>query len=108
MIGINTKVTYVGGLRYTPIDLEASNKAGEVMYDNSKPFSVQNPNYFRMDIRFSLKRNYAKHTNTLSLDLQNATNHQNVGGQYYDENAKSSKYWYQLGILPVLAYRIEF
>lgn len=108
VIGINTKVTYVGGLRYTPIDLEASNKAGEVMYDNSKPFSVQNPNYFRMDIRFSLKRNYAKHTNTLSLDLQNATNHQNVGGQYYDENAKSSKYWYQLGILPVLAYRIEF
>lgn len=108
VLGLNTKIVYVGGLRYTPIDLEASNLAGKVVYDDRNPFSIQNPNYFRIDVRLSIKRNYTKHTNTLSLDLQNATNRQNVGGQYYDENARAIKYWYQVGILPVLAYRVEF
>lgn len=45
---------------------------------------------------------------TLSLDLQNATNRQNTGGQYYDEGSNSIKYWYQAGLIPILAYKIEF
>ena len=108
VLGVNTKLVYVGGMRYTPIDEVASVAKGRVVYDELKPFSIKNPNYFRVDFRVSLKRNYTRLTSTVSLDLQNATNRANVGGQYYDENAQKVKYWYQTGLIPVLAYKIEF
>lgn len=108
VLGVNTKIMYVGGLRYTPIDRIASVEKGEAVLINAQPFSQQNPDYFRIDLRVSLKRNYSKTTTTLSLDLQNATNRLNVGGQYYDNKTGNIKYWYQLGMLPVLAYKVEF
>jgi hypothetical protein len=108
VIGINTKIMYVGGFRNTPIDLSSSINKGEVVYVESKPFTLQNADYFRIDVRFSIKRNFAKSTSTLSLDLQNATNRANIGGQYFDETSLSLKNWYQAGMIPVLAYKIEF
>lgn len=108
VLGINTKLVYVGGFRNTPIDIEASSRKEETVYINERAFSHKSSDYMRMDIRFSIKRNYAKTTTTLSLDLQNATNHQNVGGQYFDKNSQSIKNWYQAGLIPVLAYKIEF
>jgi hypothetical protein len=108
IIGLNTKIMYVGGMRNTPLDAIASANQKQAVYDNSRPYALQNPNYFRIDIRASIKRNYSKTTTTLSLDLQNATNRQNTGGQYYDEGSNSVKYWYQAGLIPILAYRIEF
>jgi hypothetical protein len=108
IIGLNTKIMYVGGMRNTPLDATASALQKQAVYDNTHPYSLQNPNYFRIDLRVSIKRNYAKTTTTLSLDLQNATNRQNTGGQYYDEGSNSIKYWYQAGLIPILAYRIEF
>jgi len=108
VIGINTKIMYVGGFRNTPIDLSSSINKGEVVYVESKPFTIQNADYFRIDIRISIKRNFAKSTSTLSLDLQNATNRANIGGQYFDETSLTLKNWYQAGMIPILAYRIEF
>jgi hypothetical protein len=108
IIGLNTKIMYVGGMRNTPLDAEASYSQKQEVYDHSRPYSIQNPNYFRIDLRVSIKRNYTKTTTTLSLDLQNATNRQNTGGQYYDEGSNTIKYWYQAGLIPILAYRVEF
>jgi len=71
-------------------------------------FEVQLPDYFRVDFRVSLKRNRARTTSTLALDLMNATNHENLGGQYFDPFTGKIKSWYQLGLLPVISYRIEF
>jgi hypothetical protein len=66
------------------------------------------PDYFRLDIRFSLKRNYEKLTTTLALDIQNTTNRQNVGGQYFDDKTGDVKYWYQTSLIPIISYRLEF
>ena len=108
VIGLNTKLVYVGGFRNTPIDVAESIRKEETVYVKDKAFSHKSSDYLRMDVRVSIKRNYAKTTTTLSLDLQNATNHANVGGQYFDTNSKTIKNWYQAGLIPVLAYKIEF
>lgn len=108
VVGFNFKSMYVGGFRYTPIDLPASIAAGETRVQNDKTFQNQNPDYYRLDVRISLKRNYKHVTSTVALDIQNTTNHKNVGGQYFDQKTGSVKYYYQAPLIPILSYRLEF
>lgn len=108
VIGFNIKSMYMGGWRTTPIDIDKSKQKGETVYVTSRSFELQNPYYYRLDLRVSLKRNYKHLTSTLALDLQNATNRKNVGGEYFDLNTNTIKYWYQAPLIPILSYRIEF
>lgn len=66
------------------------------------------PLYFRTDLRLYLKKNKPNRTSTLSLDIQNATNHQNTAYHYFDTFSNEVKTQYQLGLIPLLNYRIEF
>jgi hypothetical protein len=108
VLGLNLKSLLIGGYRYTPIDLPASIKAGETVLVADKTFAEQNPNYYRLDLRLSLKRNYEKITTTFAFDIQNTTNRKNIGGQYFDARTGAVKYWYQAPLLPILSYRVEF
>ncbi len=108
VIGVNLKSVYTGGMRYTPINLNASVAQGETVWDDSKTFENKNPDYYRLDIRVSLKRNYKKVTGTVALDIQNTINRKNIGGQYFDTNTGEIKYWYQSPMIPILSYRLEF
>lgn len=108
VFGVNLKSLLVGGLRYTPIDIAASRAAGEAKYDETKNFTEKNPDYFRLDVRISLKRNYRNLTSTLALDLQNATNRKNIGGQEFNKKTGEIMYWYQASLIPILSYKLEF
>lgn len=108
ILGFNLKSVYVGGFRYTPIDLPASINAGETKFVDDKTFALKNPDYYRLDIRLSVKRNYKKLTSTFALDIQNSTNRKNVGGQYFDAKTGDIKYWYQSPLIPIISYRLEF
>lgn len=107
-LGLHTRVVWVGGMRYTPIDLEASKAAGETRTQDALAYSLRNRDYFRLDLRVSLKRNRPGSTSTWSLDVQNATNRKNEWGRFYDAAAEEEKVWYQVPLIPVLNYRIDF
>jgi hypothetical protein len=108
LIGLNTRVIWAGGKRYTPINLEASQAAGEAVYYQDKTFSEQAPNYYRADIRVSYRKNNPKASHIISLDIQNVSNRLNVYSKYYDEDKAEISTSYQTGLIPVLNYRIEF
>ncbi len=70
-------------------------------------------NYFRIDARLYSKRQKSGFTRTWSLDLQNATSQKNfayysnegfAGTKPREENYKNL----QLGLIPVINYRVEF
>ncbi|MBL7738252.1 MAG: TonB-dependent receptor [Chitinophagaceae bacterium] len=107
-IGVNIKTIYAGGLRTTPIDLDASRQAGYTVYRESEAYSLQNPSYFRTDLRISMKWNRKRVTSTLSLDIQNLTNRLNIFNQYYDDQKEQVTTMYQTGLIPILNYKIEF
>ena len=107
-IGLHIKTIYAGGLRNTPIDAAASSAAGYAVFLEKQAFTLQNPDYFRTDIRASIKWNRRKVTSTLSLDIQNVSNRQNVFGQGWDKDKNKIVTYYQLGLLPILNYKIEF
>lgn len=108
VLGFNIKSVLVGGFRYTPIDLQASQASGKTEVIADQAFEGKSPDYYRLDLKVSLKRNYNKLTTTLALDLQNSTNRKNAGGQYFDANTGEIKYWYQAPLIPVLSYKLEF
>jgi len=106
--GLNIKTIYAGGLRTTPIDLAASQQSGYTVFKEQEAYSLQNPAYFRADLRVSIKWNRKHFTSTLSLDIQNLTNRLNVYNQWYDEEKNQVVTNYQTGLIPVLNYKIEF
>ncbi len=107
-IGLHLKLLYTGGFRFTPIDLAGSLEKGYTVFREQEAFSLQNPAYFRTDLRLSMKWNRSRLTSTLSLDIQNLTNRQNVYGQYFEPLKGELRNIYQTGIIPVLNYKVEF
>jgi hypothetical protein len=108
VIGINIKALYAGGMRNTPINVAESVNRGEPVYYEDQAYTQKNKDYYRIDVRFSLKRNYKKLTSTVALDIQNVTNRQNIGGTYFDIGKGVVKTWYQTPLIPILSYRLEF
>ncbi|MDO1446783.1 TonB-dependent receptor [Rhodocytophaga aerolata] len=108
LIGLNTRIIWAGGKRYTPINLAASRVKGEAVYYEDQAFGEQASNYYRADIRLSYRKNNPKASHILSLDIQNVTNRLNVYGKYYDEDKGEIATSYQTGLIPILNYRIEF
>ena len=106
--GVNVKLIYAGGYRNTPIDEPASAAEEQTVYFQKLAYTLQNPAYFRADLRLSLKKDYRHMTTTLSLDLQNLTGNKNIYDQEYDPFQGKVINLYQTGLIPVLNYKVEF
>ncbi|MEI7586584.1 TonB-dependent receptor [Runella sp.] len=106
---IDFKYTNAGGRAYTPINLTASNAAGREVL-STDAYSAFYDNYFRMDLKLGYTINSAKRklSQTVSLDIQNITNHKNVFSQSYNSGSKSIQTTYQLGLFPNVVYKLQF
>jgi hypothetical protein len=104
----NVKLLAAGGNRTTPVDLEKSRQEGKTERDWTKSYSEQLPAYFRADLRFSYTKNKKRTTSTISLDVQNVTSRLNAFDRFYDSKKDEVKLVTQLGLLPILNYRLEF
>lgn len=107
-IGLSTRLLYIGGLRESEIDEGLSQASGETYYDRTNPYSKKLPDYFRLDLRLSFRKNKPKYTRTFAIDIQNLTSQQNESYHYYDLLQQKIVTKFQLGIIPVLVYRIDF
>jgi hypothetical protein len=107
-IGLNTRMLYLGGMRETSINVAASQTAGETVRDDSKPFNNKLNDYFRIDLRLSFRKNKIHYTRTFAIDIQNVTGQQNEAYHYYDFTKQKVVTKYQLGLIPVIVYRIDF
>ena len=64
--------------------------------------------YFRTDLNVYWKKSHTRYSSTVQLDLQNVTNQLNEGWRYFDYHKGSVQTKYQLGLIPNLAYKVEF
>ncbi|UCH13011.1 MAG: TonB-dependent receptor, partial [Bacteroidales bacterium] len=107
-LSFDTKAALIGGIRYTPIDLEQSIIQEREVRQETKPFSEKGSDIFKLDISVSLRRNKKRTTRELKLEIQNVTNSQGLVTQYYNSRKKEIEDSYQLPILPVISYKIDF
>ncbi|MBD2705483.1 TonB-dependent receptor [Spirosoma sp. BT702] len=106
--GLNVKSTWAGGNRGVPIDVDASKHQGKPVYQWAAGYADQLANYFRIDLRVSFTKNYQERTTTLSLDIQNVTNRLNQHYRSYSSTRQEVITHTQLGLIPVLNWRLEF
>ena len=106
---MDVKFTNAGGRAYTPIDLVASKAVGREVL-STDAYSGNYENYYRLDFKagFTLNSKKRKVAQTISLDLQNVTNHKNVFSQSYDRQRQELSTTYQLGFFPNLVYKLQF
>ena len=64
--------------------------------------------YFRTDLNVYWKVNHKRYSSTVQLDIQNLTNRENEGWRYFDYRKGAVLSKTQLGLIPNLAYKVEF
>lgn len=104
--GISTRMLYLGGLKESPII--PTQLAPGTIYDQSRAFENKLKDYFRLDLRLNWRKNKKNYTRIIAIDIQNVFNVQNEAYHYYDHVKKKVTTQYQLGLIPVLVYRIDF
>ena len=105
---LNLKLTTIGGKYLTPIDFAKSQEFGRTIYRNSEAYSERQSSYFRTDLRVALRKNAARLSWKLSLDIQNLTNYENPQRPYYDRWSGTQEFGYNTTIIPVISYTIDF
>jgi hypothetical protein len=108
VIGANLRVIWRGGYRTIPLNMEESVLQNRDVRDYERAYETKAPDYFRVDVGVSFRKNKPNWSWIVSLDLQNATNRYNVGGEYYSPETGNVENWYMNGLIPILNYRIEF
>ena len=105
--GVHLRMLYLGGLRQRQIDVANSIAYGTTQYAGNE-YVVKLPDYWRPDLRVAWRKNKPGYTRTLSIDIQNVASYQNVAYYYFDTFTQQVEIKYQLGIIPVLVYRVDF
>lgn len=108
IISLNLRGILKGGYRRIPVDYEQSLAKGEDVRDYDHAFETRLPDYFRIDLGASYRKNKAAWSWILSLDVQNVTGRNNVWGEYYNAEANSLEQIYMNGLIPVLNFKVEF
>lgn len=107
-LGAHTKIGTSGARRFTPLNLNATLFEGDLRYEDSQAYSQQYANFFRWDMRFTMRNNFDGWSQEFSIDLINVTNYQNVLGQAFDFYRNQTFTEYQLSFTPLVNYLIEF
>jgi hypothetical protein len=107
-ISFDTKVTYTGGRRFTPIDLALSQQFQTEITVDSEAFSDQYDPYFRWDFKITYRRNGKRFYQQFAVDLQNVLNRDNIFLQSYNSNSNQIETTYQRGFFPDVQYKIYF
>lgn len=107
-ININGRFVLNGGQRFTPILMDESVAAKEPVFDFTRNFEKRYQDYLRLDIKIGWRFDGSKISQEFAFDLQNVTNRKNIFNQEFDANNGELVTRYQLGLLPVVQYKIFF
>ncbi len=108
VIGADIKLNWAGGRRYTPIDVEQSKIEHQPVYIHEESYNYQFPDYFRTDVKVFFKHGGKESNYEMGVDIQNIFNIQNIYSQNFNTSTGEIYYTYQLGVMVITYFRIEF
>ena len=108
LLGFNLTFSTLGGVRYTPIDLEASRLARETVLDETRPFEMQEDPLYILDFTFTRKRIRPNWTGTWAIQVKNML--QSAPAVYREYDALLDDEITQVGsfVFPIISYKVEW
>ncbi len=103
---VNAKLAFIGGARYTPIDLEASQELGSAV--EGPHLSEKGDDIFISNLAIGIRRNKRNTARELKIDVQNVINAQAAVNEYYVEATEEIYTSTQLPFFPTISYSISF
>ncbi len=108
ILNVSAKVSYNGGNRYHPVDLQSSiNQNQTVFYDNL-PYGSKGEDVLVVNFGANFQINKEKTAHIIKLEVLNATGHQARLYEYYNDRTQSIDYGRQLNMIPNLMYQLQF
>ncbi len=108
MLSFSTKVTYMGGLRYTPALYAESVEAQMYIPDELRAFASQFPASTGVDFTINYRINRARSSGVWSLMVKNALLEPDYSDPFYDFITKDVIIDKMKLPIPALGYKIEF
>ena len=105
---LNAKIVLAGGKRYVPIDITQSMEAGGEVFDWDHAYEKKYSNFLRFDCRIGYRSNFKRFSQEIAVDVQNITSHKNILLQKFDPGTGEIKDVFQIGIFPMLTWKVEF
>ncbi len=106
--GINSKVSLIGGNRFTPIDLAASKDAGYTIRDWANPWGKKAEPVFFINLGLTYRCDMKRASHSFKIDIQNLTNNAAVVSEYYNGRTGTVETDTQLSFIPNIIYTIKF
>ncbi len=103
--GVSTSVHMRGGERQMIVSEVSSRDWGYTEFLSGFPPQQQLSDYYRADLRIYYK---SSKRSTISLDIQNVTNRLNDAFYYYEPLTGESTLRKQLGLIPILSWRVDW
>ena len=108
VISVNATIVYSGGLRFTPINLEESQRLGRTVFYEELAFTERSEQVVKLDAAVAFRWNKRRTRQELKLDIQNVTNNDAMISEYYNSLTNEIETSTQLPMFPVLTYTIQF
>lgn len=108
LLTVDLRFTAAGGQRYTPVDLEASIREAQTEFVEEEAFTQKFKDYARADVRIAFRMEAKKYAQEFAFDIQNVTNRTNPYTKRFNRSTGEVQTINQLGLFPIIQYRIEF
>ncbi|MDI9342611.1 MAG: TonB-dependent receptor [Sediminibacterium sp.] len=107
-ISVNTRLSYQGGNRYSPVNESATYAAKTVIYDETMAFSKQSDPVVNVHFTVSYKKNKLHSSREIAFKIINLTGQSDFYGYKYNQQNNTIDKDLTRVILPNLSYKIEF
>ena len=108
MLGVNGKISIMGGDRITPVNEAATYLSEEIIYDDARAFEDRKPTVFYLHFTFNYRKNKKHHASIWSLQVLNALGSPEIFGYKYNYKYDRIDTEQQTIVMPNISYKIEF
>tara|TARA_R110002050_G_scaffold111766_2_gene225683 strand:- start:2510 stop:4864 length:2355 start_codon:yes stop_codon:yes gene_type:complete len=107
LLGVNGRVSYTGGERYSPVSQSDSKSMEQVVFDESKAFTRKFDDSVILDLTVNYRRNFKSYSSIWALQIKNVLG---AKDKSFDYNYQTKKVdLVEEGIpLPLLSWKVEF
>ncbi len=108
ILGVNARLSYMGGERISPVDYVQSLLRKDVVYDESKAFENRSSASYNLDITITYRTNKKRYSGVWALQVKNALGSPMDDGYSYNYKTNRIESSKSVIVLPVLSYKVEF